>query len=305
MAIVLTERATSEPDEDRTHIVEELRVLQRNRAVYIKSMNMVGNRLQALVAGTMGYHSGLSEKERTKLFGEAAKLIKRIVTEDEEHPFGGIVMAHTASIDSLAAMRKPIEKKMEQLAGELHVVSWVLEPDQKGFGIMSLATIVGEAGDLSDYPNPGKLWARFGCHPYEKDGESHMGSTWKARARRPGVVRLAAEDWEAFGYSPRRRSIMYVIGENLIKQNGNGPYRRRWLQAKIRAHELHPEWEWKPCDACKGTGRVDGLVCPTCGGLRQKCLHAHRHGMLLATKLLLRELWAEWNGRPEEGIWRE
>ena len=85
-------------------------------------------------------------------------------------------------------MRKPIEKTMEKFAGELHVAPWVLEPAQKGFGLPSLAVVVGEAGDLANYPNPGKLWARFGGHPFEKDGENHMGATWKSRSRkRPGL----------------------------------------------------------------------------------------------------------------------
>ena len=284
--------------------VDELRALQRERSVYIKSMTMISNRLHRIVANTMGFHTGLTEPERKKLDTEASQLIKTIVKDSQPHALEGIVRAHTASLDSLGLMRKPIEKTMEQLAKTLPVVGWVLEPAQKGFGIMSLAIVVGEAGDLANYSNPGKLWARFGCHPYEKDGETHMGATWKSRSRKPGVVKLSADDWEAFGYCPRRRSIAYLIGENLIKQNGAGPYRQRWIQAKIRAFDTHPEWKWSPCDKCKGTGYVDNVACCTCGGLGQKCMQAHLHGMLLATKRLLRELWAEWNGRPEEGIWK-
>lgn len=265
------------PDDDHSSATAELRALHRQRVVYVKSMTMVNNRLQAVVAGTMGYHSGMSEKERTAMFTEAGRLIKRIVKEGESHPFAGIVMAHTDSIDALNAMRVPLEKEMEQLAKTLPVAAWVQEPEQKGFGIMSLATVVGEAGDLSNYANPAKLWARFGLHPYEKDGENHMGATWKARSRKPGTVKLTAEDWEDFGYSPRRRSIAYLIGENLIKQNGEGPYRRRYDVKKAEAAHKHDDWT---------------------------PLHCHRHGMLLAAKLLLRELWAEWNGRPEEGIWK-
>lgn len=267
-------------------IIPELQALQRQRAVYIKSMIMVGNRLQAIVAGTMGYHSGLTETERKTLFTKAAALIKHILKaalikhilkEDQDHELSGIVLGHTESIDALAAMRKPIEEKMEQLAAELPVAAWVLEPKQKGFGLPSLAVVIGEAGDLSNYANPAKLWARFGCHPYEKRGETHMGSTWKSRSRKPGVVKLSADDWEAFGYSPRRRSIAYLIGENLMKQNGGGPYRRRYDVKKAEAARMHDNWT---------------------------PMHCHLHGMLLAAKLLLRELWAEWNGRPDEGIWK-
>ena len=290
------------PTDALSATISELRDLQRERSVYIKSMTMISNRRHRIVANTMGYHTGLSDPERKKLDTEASQLIKTIVKDGQSHVLKGIVRAHTASLDSLEMMRKPIEKTMERLAKTLPVAGWVLEPAQKGFGIPSLAVVVGEAGDLSNYANPGKLWARFGCHPFEKDGETHMGATWKSRSRKPGVVKLSAEDWEAFGYSPRRRSIAYLIGENLIKQNGDGPYRRRWVEAKIRAYETHPEWAWKPCEKCKT--QTNGSPCGTCGGLGQKCMQAHLHGMLLATKRLLRELWAEWNGRPDEGIWK-
>lgn len=282
--------------------VSDLQALQRQRTVYIKSMTMVSNRLQAIVAGTMGYHTGLTDKERIKLFGDAGKLIKRIVRDGEEHDMRGIVLAHTESLDALNAMRVPIEKQMETLAKMLSVAEWVQAPEQKGFGMPSLAVVVGEAGDLANYPNPGKLWARFGCHPYEKDGENHMGATWKSRARKPGVVKLSSEDWEAFGYSPRRRSIAYLIGENLIKQNGDGPYRRRYDVKKAEAAEKHPDWI--RCKKCEGGGRNGKGKCSNCKGTGEVWKHCHLHGMLLAAKLLLRELWAEWNGRPEEGIWR-
>ena len=60
-------------------LCSELQGLQRQRTVYIKSRIMVGNRLQALVAGTMGYSSGMKEAERRAVFSEAGKLIQRVV----------------------------------------------------------------------------------------------------------------------------------------------------------------------------------------------------------------------------------
>ena len=53
-------------------VAAELQDLQRRRSIVIKSRNMQANRLQAIVAGTLGYHSGMAEKERTKKFAEAA-----------------------------------------------------------------------------------------------------------------------------------------------------------------------------------------------------------------------------------------
>lgn len=142
---------------------------------------------------------------------------------------------------------------------------WVEMPEQRGFGIESLATIIGETGDLGNYPNPGNLWARMGCAPFQSNGKAFMGATWKAGKE----GKLSGEEWTQFGYSPRRRSVAYVIGENLVKQNATGPYRARYNGAKAAAAESHTDW---------------------------KPLRCHRHAMLLATKLLLKNLCRERHG---------
>jgi hypothetical protein len=274
----------------------ELQALQRQRAWVIKSRIMIANRLQASVAGTMGYSSGLKESERLKLYSEATKVIKGVI-EGDEHEIRSLIMTTCLAVDGFDAQQAIYEKEMLTVAKRMPVAKWVAEPEQAGFGIMSLAVIIGETGDLNNYANPAKVWRRLGCAPYTKDDVTLMGSSWRSRGGKKTVTKLTAEDWTDFGYSPRRRSIAYVIGENIIKQNGEGPYRTRWLQAKIRAYETHPEWEWKPCDKCKGKNPAK-KKCMTCGGIGEKCGHAHRHGMLLATKLLLKNLWLEWTHTP-------
>jgi hypothetical protein len=91
---------------------------------------------------------------------------------------------------------------------------------------------------------------------------------------------MNAADWSEFGYSPRRRSIAYIVGEGIIKQNkdadGNpGPYRRRYDVKKAELAERFPDY-----------GEV-------------RC---HNHGHLLCTKLLLKNLWIEWC-QPEPDAW--
>jgi len=229
---------------------------------------MIANRLQATVAGACGYHSGMSESERKKAFNEASELIRRIDNNEIGSTMHGLVATTMQAISGFDEMKTQIEKEMKKIALTLPIVPWVQHPDQKGFGIHMCAIIIGETGDLSNYEAPGKLWARMGCAPYEKDGEMHMAKTWRSRANKKGVVKLHASDWEEYGYSPRRRSIAYLVGEGLLKLNGDGPYRTRYNEAKARFAELHPE-------TSKG--------------------HCHYHGMLLAAKLLLKNLWIEWN----------
>jgi hypothetical protein len=237
-------------------------------------------------------------------------------------------------------LEENIEKEMVKLAKKLPVAAWVEKPEQNGFGIKSLAIVIGETGDLNNYPNPACVWARFGCRPYEYNGKVLMGATWKSG--REGS--LPADEWEKFGYSPRRRSIAYLIGENLqklnfINNNGEGviaeddretyitddrdvtndeagecetdysrvpgPYRARYEEARAVFYNHHCDhWRWKDCPRCKGHGNVEGKRCPTCGGCGKSCERAHLHGMLMAAKRLLRNLWIEWTGN-DNGGWKK
>ena len=75
-----------------------------------------------------------------------------------------------------------------------------------GFGALSLAQIVGEAGDLLNYANPAKVWKRFGLAVI--NGERQQKKT---------NVDLAA----LHGYSPRRHSIIFVISDSLLKKQND------------------------------------------------------------------------------------
>ena len=242
----------------------ELQALQRQRAIYIKSRIMVSNRLQALMAGTIGYHSGMKENDRRKVFGEAGALIKKIASGEVASDLHDLVMTHLAGIQEFQRMQAALEKEMLAFAKSLPVAKWVGKIEQRGFGLLFLAIVVGECGDLANYANPAKVWRRLGCAPWTFDGKTRMGATWKSG--REG--KLPSEEWEKFGYSPRRRSIAYLIGEGIVKQNASGPYRRRYDETKGLIKKAHPDYSDLRC---------------------------HRHGMLLATKLLLKNLWIEWN----------
>lgn len=258
------------PRMDVATLSKELQDLQRERVQYIKSKNMVANRLRAIVATLSGYRTEWTDEERKKAFKEAQDLIDRIRKGEEPgHPLGKVVVAHTEAIALFEEPLAELEKSMVRLAEILPVAKWVLSPDQKGFGLLGLAIVVGECGNLSDYANPAKVWKRLGCAPFTSGGKTLMGSTW----RRGKEGSLNSEEWTAFGYSPRRRSIAYLIGDGLMKQNGPGPYRKRYDEAKAAY-------------AARFAGQDKKRYPPN---------RAHLHGMLLCTKRLLRELWVEWN----------
>lgn len=290
----------------KAQMAAELQSLQRQRAIILKSRNMQANRLQAIVAGTLGYDSKASDKERQKKFSEATKVIEGVCTGKEKHPLEKVIKTTVYGIDSFNNLKEDIEAGMKSFAKRLPVADWVLEKDRRGFGLLFLAITIGETGDLDVYANPAKVWKRMGCAPHTFDGQTLMGATW--RGGRQG--KLPAEEWEKFGYSPRRRSIAYLIGEGLMKQNfttvksvadpvevtdgdadkdteevkqemiktvtWKGPYRVRYEEARLRYKELHPDYP---------------------------DLRLHRHGMLVATKMLLKHLWSEWTGKRDEPEW--
>ncbi len=142
---------------------------------------------------------------------------------------------------------RDLEKRLRKLARQLPVWPWV--ESVPGFGDLGLAQIVGEAGDLANYPNPAKLWKRMG-----------VAVIGDERQRK-----VSGADALDHGYSPQRRSLLWVIGDSLLKKAG--PYRDIYLAEKARQAELHPELSR---------------------------MHVHLRAKRYMEKRLLRDLWRAW-----------
>jgi hypothetical protein len=313
-------------------LAADLQTLQRQRAATLKSRNMQANRLTAVVAGTLGYTAGLPEKERRKKFAEADAVIKSVRSGEREHEWAGFINESRAGIEALERHKAALERSMRRLARQLPVAAWVEAPEQSGFGLLFLAIVVGETGDLSNYANPAKVWRRLGCAPFSYGGQTHMGATW--RAGKEG--KLPAEAWSEYGYSPRRRSIAYLIGEGIVKQNfvckGTGEASQAMTTNEVLPSSPDHNQNFvagvtgesqvgtgaavagrRATESANGngTGETAGETDSYSAGpyrsrydqakVRAKeahpdwpALRCHRHAMLLATKLLLKRLWCAW-----------
>lgn len=245
--------------------VAELVALQRERVVVMKMRIMQTNYIVSQVAGSLGYSSGLTKAQRDKMFDEARELIDRI-RDGEDHEKAAVVRLAYLGIDGANKMEAELKSSMTAIAESLPVAAWVEEPEQRGFSVDSLARVVGESGDLSNYSGPKKLWRRFGCEPRTFNGKTMMGSAW----RWGKLGKLPKEEWEKFGYSPRRRSIAYMLSVGLVNQNQTGPYRTYYDKIKLEAAVQHPDWTKR---------------------------HVDMHARLLVTKMLLKRLWCAWNGK--------
>ena len=152
---------------------------------------------------------------------------KRIVTETDVEHFA----ASYGPLRPLLHMRKEArthrlveERAVAKAAKQLPVWSTFGE-SIAGFGAISLGAIIAEAGDLSRYAGPAKLWKRMGV--------AVIGNERQRKC-------LDKEKALEHGYSPRRRSIMFVIGECLVKTKSEyrAVYDARKLYEAARAEEL-------------------------------------------------------------------
>lgn len=155
-------------------------------------------------------------------------------------------------------------KPLEQLAMSLPVWdAWA--KDVRGFGAASLGRIVGECGDLNNYASKSKVWKRMGLAVMD-DGRAQRRVKDKALA-------------EEAGFNPRRRAVMHVIGDVLMKQNPHyhAVYTQRRESLMLR-DGLH-------LDPKKGVVDEDGTY-----------VSIHKHALRYIEKQFLRDLWQAWRG---------
>jgi hypothetical protein len=154
-------------------------------------------------------------------------------------------------------LRKKSEQQMERLAKDLPVAEWIA--GIRGAGLLGLATIIGEAGDLSNYANPAKLWKRLGFAPYD----GFAGSTWKRATWRPRA--LTADEWIENPFSGERYALTHQIAVWLVNSQWigaaksdtgegkpNGAYGEIYAARRAHTATTHPDWS-------KQHSRMDAL----------------------------------------------
>lgn len=189
----------------------------------------------------------LKDSDRDVFNKQAARLIEDArAGEGDAH-----VVYMVAEIDKgrelFDLLRSRSEKEMTALAQQLPVAAWV--KSIPGAGLLGLATIVAEAGDLSNYANPAKLWKRLGFAPYD----GHAGSTWKRSMWRPR--KLKDEEWIEAPFSGERYAMIHQIAVSLFRaqwigagksEDGEGKPKGHYgeIYARRQAHtkQTHPDW---------------------------------------------------------------
>lgn len=266
---------------DLTPIIAEIRYWHRKRCYTMESRKISDLRLGAHLRTQLGWSRSLPKAEAVKIAKQAQALItlgEKVVkgkTTAVDDPvfatFSDIIMASIQGRLLWDELESNATKEMERLAATLPVwAAW--GEGVKGFGPRSLAVIVGEAGDLSGYPKKGHLWKRMGLAVM--DG-----------VRQGGLSKNASkDDWIAHGYNRKRRSVMFVIGDVMVKVGDH--YRKVYLARK--------EYE-------KARAKAAGLtVCPAAkipAKRKDEFMsdgHVHRRAQRYMEKKLLQHLWQAW-----------
>lgn len=238
-------------------IVDEIRRHHRRRRFAMKIQQKLDRALESFVrVNTTDWSPDMEEADREVINKEIKALIKTI-RGGEPHDLADVIATSDQARAPADAMRDTSEKQMAGLAQRLPVYPWI--ESMRGAGALGLATIVAEAGDLSNYPNPAKLWKRLGFAPFE----GLAGSSWKRATWRPRA--LTSEEWIENPFSGERYALMHQIVVWLVNTQWigkaktasgegepNGPYGE--IYAERRKHTLvtHPDWS-------DGHRRMDGL----------------------------------------------
>lgn len=250
----------------RELLIEEVRERYRKRVDFHRAEKIITLRIKAICRRFCA-----GDKD-------AAQKLYSALDKPESHPDAPLVREYVTSFiearELLKAERKDAEKTLQRIARQLPIwTEWA--KDIRGVAELSIAQIVGEAGDLSKYDTHSKLWKRMGVAVI--DGE---------RQRKCTDPTLA----ELHGYSPERRSIVWNLGECLVKQNGaDGKYRK--------LYDARKTYEIERAEANGLTVKPGAYIAKRKPSERHKYMskgHVHNRASRYMQKKFLRDMWQEW-----------
>lgn len=272
---------------DVSELCAEIRAHHRRRVFAMEQRKRADLSLLSFLRTQFGWRLDRPAVERAAIAKAAMAMVdlaERIVKGKGPEEVPEEYAAWASLVEGSVRARKPFDeieaaatKEMERLAGQLPV--WeAFGKGVRGFGARGLAVIVGEAGDLFNYPKKGHLWKRMGVAVMGRgDGlDDH-------RQGAPGAGAKAA-DWIEEGYSKARRSRLFVIGDSMIK--AQGPYREIYLARK--AYEVERA-------ALLGLTVAPSAKIPAKRKAEFRSEgHIHRRAQRYMEKRLLRDLWRAW-----------
>lgn len=232
--------------------IDAIREHWRVRQNWVKSRTSLTNQAKNYCR-RLAYVELGRDAEKKAVIKEAAKIYSAALGKgthpQAETAFKAMapqLRARDAISPDLEAIKKTIDMYAMEILAQLPQVMAYVE-SVPGFGIQSFAGIVGEAGDLGSYSNTAKLWKRMGL--------AVIGG--ERQRKKEGAAGIE------HGYNPARRSLMWTIGDCIIKAGGS-------------LKELYNERKVYEAPRVKTK------------------MHAHNRAKRYIEKRLLRDLWRAW-----------
>lgn len=165
--------------------------------------------------------------------------------------------------DRIEEQRVECHRKLCELASQLPVAPWITSI--KGVAIGSLGAIVGECGDLLNYPTVAKVWKRLCVHVI--DGKA--------------ATRISGDISQEF--VPHRRAELRMIGSAFLR--AGGPYADLYRERKqIEIEKAQAAGlTIKPAAQIKAGERnviAEGVI--------------HNRALRYSEKRLIKDLWRAW-----------
>lgn len=194
--------------------------------------------------------------------------------------------------DAVEAERKDCAKDLEFIAKQLPVYEWAR--GVKGFGLISLASIVGEAGDLSNYSTVSKLWKRLGLAVMNGNRQGRVGDGLSRDDR--------SAAYKEHGYNPERRSVTWVMADSMFKhqwrggkdEDGADPKKSGKPEA-VPAHAVGPYGEVYGSRKLHTRSRIaDTAELDDKDSMKWTPKRCDNDARRVMTKALVRDLWLAW-----------
>jgi hypothetical protein len=229
-------RTLPRPDDPiASELCPRIRAIWQQRQDLLRAEKRLENQCRAILIRYFSAHVEYTGHEPPKEVKDRAaatlKLHRRkrppaLSGEDAAHfaTTGSLLAPFLAALGPIQAALAEREQELESLAAELPLADWIAETP--GFALMSLAGIVGFAGDLSRFPTPGKLEVMMS-----------IGFVGGERQRR---VAKDSERAVAMRFAPERRAFLYTLAKGAM-MNRSEPWRSIYDQRKTLEETTRPD----------------------------------------------------------------
>ena len=183
---------------------------------------------------------------------------------------------HNETLKELKSQERAVNRQLVRLAKKHIMADWIAECPGMAFG--GFARIVGVTGSFERFPTVSKVWRYMGLDVV--NGHS--------RKRERGVK---------LGYAPQGRVVAHQIGDSIVKL-GHGRYREIY-DSKRAEYLARPRMGDSNCPMGQVHKDKNGkiLQCVKENGEGETSGHLHNAAMRYAVKMLIKDMWVEWQKR--------